>query len=95
MNVELTADAVAQLDKLPSSIIGRVGHVVERLRDWPNVSGVKPLTESMPAAFASAPATTESFSECKDSGLSSGASPTAVTPMRTDRGQHTRNESRR
>ncbi len=43
MNVELTAEAVSQLHELPSSIVGRIDGIVDRLRDWPRVSGVKPL----------------------------------------------------
>jgi mRNA interferase RelE/StbE len=51
MKVELTAEAVAQLDKLPSSIVGRIGAVVERLKKWPDVSGVKPLKGSLKGNF--------------------------------------------
>lgn len=43
MNVEFTAEAVSQLHELPSSIVGRIDGIVDRLRDWPRVSGVKPL----------------------------------------------------
>jgi mRNA interferase RelE/StbE len=51
MEVELTAAAVAQLGKLPSSIIGRIGAVVNRLRNWPDVSGVKPLSGTLKGNF--------------------------------------------
>jgi mRNA-degrading endonuclease RelE of RelBE toxin-antitoxin system len=51
MEVELTAHAVAQLDKLPSSIVGRIDSVVNRLRNWPNVSGVKRLTGDLKGNF--------------------------------------------
>jgi len=51
MEVELTAEAVAQLDKLPSSIVGRVDGVVSRLRNWPNVSGVKRLARDLKGSF--------------------------------------------
>lgn len=44
MEVELTADAVAQLGKLPSAVVGRVDGVVSRLRNWPDVSGIKRLS---------------------------------------------------
>jgi mRNA interferase RelE/StbE len=44
MDVEFTAEAVAQLSALPSAIVGRLDAVVGRLRNWPNVSGVKRLT---------------------------------------------------
>lgn len=33
----------ADLTQLPSSMLGRVRKTIERLRDWPEVSGVKPL----------------------------------------------------
>jgi mRNA-degrading endonuclease RelE of RelBE toxin-antitoxin system len=51
MEVELTAEAVAQLDKLPSPIVGRVDRVVTRLRNWPDVSGVKRLTGDLKGNF--------------------------------------------
>lgn len=51
MEVELTADAVMQLGELPSYIVGRIEAVVGRLRDWPNVSGVKPLTGGLKGNF--------------------------------------------
>jgi len=51
MEVELTADAVKQLSELPSAIIGRVDGVVSRLRNWPTVSGIKPLTGSLKGNF--------------------------------------------
>jgi mRNA interferase RelE/StbE len=51
MDVELTADAVTQLEKLPSPIVGRVDAVVRRLRGWPNVSGVKRLAGELKGSF--------------------------------------------
>ncbi|HEY8668135.1 MAG TPA: type II toxin-antitoxin system RelE/ParE family toxin [Tepidisphaeraceae bacterium] len=51
MEVEFTADAVAQLGELPSYIIGRVDGVVRRLHDWPNVSGAKPLGGQLKGNF--------------------------------------------
>ncbi len=51
MKVELSPEAVAQLDKLPSSMVGRVDRVVSRLKDWPNVSGIKPLTGDLKGNF--------------------------------------------
>jgi mRNA-degrading endonuclease RelE of RelBE toxin-antitoxin system len=41
--VVLTPDAVRDLGSLPRPIIARMGRLVERLREWPNVSGAKPL----------------------------------------------------
>lgn len=49
--MELTADAVAQLGELPSAIVGRIDAVVTRLRDWPNVSGMKRLTGDLKGNF--------------------------------------------
>lgn len=51
MDVELTRDAVTQLEKLPSPIVGRVDAVVRRLRGWPNVSGVKRLAGELKGSF--------------------------------------------
>jgi len=51
MDVELTAEAVEQLGKLPSSIVGRVDAVISRLRHWPEVSGVKPLRKGLKGHF--------------------------------------------
>ena len=51
MNVELTAEAVAQLQELPSFVVGRVDGIVDRLRQWPNVSGVKRLTGNLKGNF--------------------------------------------
>jgi mRNA-degrading endonuclease RelE of RelBE toxin-antitoxin system len=41
--VLLAKDAQAYYDDLPATIQGRVAAVIERLRQWPNVSGAKPL----------------------------------------------------
>ncbi len=51
MEVEFTADAVTQLSKLPSAIVGRVDAVVRRLKYWPGVSGVKPLRGDLKGNF--------------------------------------------
>jgi mRNA-degrading endonuclease RelE of RelBE toxin-antitoxin system len=42
--VRLTPEAARQLDRLNEPIHGRVLHLLERLRGWPNVSGAKPLS---------------------------------------------------
>lgn len=42
--VNLTAAAVGQFDQLPRPIRGRMLRLFERLEDWPDVSGAKPLT---------------------------------------------------
>ena len=36
-------EALEQLAKLPNVIVARMGKLVERLRNWPDVSGAKPL----------------------------------------------------
>ena len=44
MEVELTPDAVDDYNKLPLTVRARVDGVFERLRRWPQVSGVKWLS---------------------------------------------------
>ena len=41
--VVLTPEAREQFEELPLYVKGRVLHVLERLKAWPNVSGAKPL----------------------------------------------------
>jgi mRNA interferase RelE/StbE len=41
--VLLTADARRQLGQLSGAMIRRANRVLERLEDWPDVSGAKPL----------------------------------------------------
>jgi mRNA interferase RelE/StbE len=41
--VLLAKDAQADFDDLPATIQARVNTVIERLKQWPNVSGAKPL----------------------------------------------------
>jgi mRNA-degrading endonuclease RelE of RelBE toxin-antitoxin system len=41
--VMVLPEALAQLDELPDKIVARVTRILERLRDWPDVSGAKPL----------------------------------------------------
>lgn len=36
-------EALAQLDELPDKIVARVTRILERLEDWPEVSGAKRL----------------------------------------------------
>jgi hypothetical protein len=73
MDVEFTADAVAQLGKLPSVIVGRMDAVVERLKEWPNLSGAKPLKKELKkATSASEPETTVSSFGSKEIASSSG-----------------------
>jgi mRNA-degrading endonuclease RelE of RelBE toxin-antitoxin system len=41
--VEITPDAQQQIEDLPGGIVQRVLAVIERLPNWPAVSGAKPL----------------------------------------------------
>jgi mRNA-degrading endonuclease RelE of RelBE toxin-antitoxin system len=43
-DVRLTPDAAVQLDATREPIHTRVLRILERLQDWPNVSGAKPLS---------------------------------------------------
>jgi mRNA-degrading endonuclease RelE of RelBE toxin-antitoxin system len=43
VNVEITQEAYEQAQELQEPIYSRVMAVVERLKDWPQVSGAKPL----------------------------------------------------
>jgi mRNA interferase RelE/StbE len=42
--VYITPDALEQAETLREPILGRIMRIVERLRKWPEVSGVKPLS---------------------------------------------------
>ena len=41
--VLMTAEAAAQLEDVPLAIRARIAAIIERLEDWPAVSGAKPL----------------------------------------------------
>lgn len=43
VSVEITPEAAAQVEALPSPIVRRMRQLVGRLRQWPAVSGVKHL----------------------------------------------------
>jgi mRNA interferase RelE/StbE len=47
VTVVLTPMAARELDELPVTIHGRVHRVLERLREFPNVSGAQPLRGNM------------------------------------------------
>ena len=51
VEVILTPEARRQAGNLPMSIFGRMSKLVERLRDWPQVSGVKPLSGRLAGRF--------------------------------------------
>jgi len=45
--VTTTSEALKQLEALPSEIVARMMKLYERLENWPQVSGAKPLTGSL------------------------------------------------
>jgi mRNA-degrading endonuclease RelE of RelBE toxin-antitoxin system len=49
--VVLTSEARRQAENLPMPIFGRMTKLVERLRDWPRVSGAKPLSGRLAGRF--------------------------------------------
>ncbi|MDA1050112.1 MAG: type II toxin-antitoxin system RelE/ParE family toxin [Planctomycetota bacterium] len=50
-NVVITRDAQSQLEELPVSIQTRMEKVFQRLRQWPSVSGAKPLRGDLAGRF--------------------------------------------
>jgi len=44
MDVDITPEALAQISQLPTSMQARVYRVIERLENWPDVSGIKWMT---------------------------------------------------
>ena len=49
--VRITPDAASQLEALPPVIHSRVLKVLERLRSWPTLCGVKPLRGRLAGSF--------------------------------------------
>ncbi len=49
--VVLTPEARRQAAELPMPIFGRMSKLVERLRNWPSVSGAKPLSGRLARHF--------------------------------------------
>ena len=47
VRVELTPGAAAELSELPAIIQTRTLKIIRRLRDWPTVSGAKPLRRNL------------------------------------------------
>ncbi len=47
MDVRITEAAEARVDELPRPIQDRVLRIFERLREWPEVSGAKPLAGNL------------------------------------------------
>lgn len=50
-DVVMTDEALAQIGGLPLVIQGRIQTIVERLRDWPDVSGVKALRGELRGSY--------------------------------------------
>ena len=51
IEVELTPAASEAIERLPKVIRARAYALVERLRNWPNVSGVKPLRKRLAGQY--------------------------------------------
>jgi len=51
VSVRLADDARDDFDALPSTVKGRVLSVFERLKQWPNVSGAKPMKGKLAGNF--------------------------------------------
>jgi hypothetical protein len=62
IRILMTPEALGQFEGLQRTIKERMRKLVERLADWPAVSGVKPLRGTWPGGTASAPAITGSGS---------------------------------
>ena len=51
VDVRLSPEARRQYARLPKTIKTRVFHMMERLKQWPTVSGVKPLRHDLAGKF--------------------------------------------
>ena len=51
MDVSVSAEAHEKFEKLPRTIKVRVAEIYERLRNWPAVSGAKPLRHGLKNHF--------------------------------------------
>jgi len=49
--VQLTPDAAKDVQRLPTAIRARVGDVIVRLENWPNVSGAKPMRHELQGSY--------------------------------------------
>jgi mRNA-degrading endonuclease RelE of RelBE toxin-antitoxin system len=49
--VVLTPEAARQFDELPGTIQQRVARILERLRNWPEVSGAKSLSGNLAGRY--------------------------------------------
>ncbi len=51
MEILVSAEAHEKFDRLPKTIKARVAGIYERLQKWPDVSGAKPLRDSLKNHF--------------------------------------------
>jgi mRNA-degrading endonuclease RelE of RelBE toxin-antitoxin system len=51
LNVRLSPEARQQYARLPKTIKTRVFQMIERLKQWPAVSGAKPLRHNLAGKF--------------------------------------------
>lgn len=51
VKVTVTPEAAAEFEVLPRPIQTRIVHLFDRLRRWPDVSGVKPLRGSLSGRY--------------------------------------------
>jgi mRNA interferase RelE/StbE len=51
VDISISRDAQRQLDRLPRVIRARMLKLIERLRQWPAVSGAKPLSGKLAGRF--------------------------------------------
>lgn len=51
VEVVITSEAIDQLLDLPASIAARVWKIADRLEQWPNVSGAKPLSGKLAGRY--------------------------------------------
>jgi mRNA-degrading endonuclease RelE of RelBE toxin-antitoxin system len=51
MNIRITPEAIKQAEALHEPILTRVMRLVERLRNWPDISGAKPLSGKLSGSY--------------------------------------------
>lgn len=51
VNVEISPEALGDLDRLPEGMIMRIRTVLSRLGNWPEISGVKALRHDLKGHF--------------------------------------------
>jgi mRNA-degrading endonuclease RelE of RelBE toxin-antitoxin system len=51
VEVRITPSALSELSALHEPILARVNGVIDRLHNWPNVSGAKPLRAALRGSF--------------------------------------------